>query len=434
MKTVLALIRKEYRLFLGDRVAVSLTFIVPIVLIALWGTIFGSLDSGPHNLRLAFFNHSTAPIARRIEEILDTTSTFQLIKSYKDENGQTFGFDSSSIQEYVRKGNVAAALVIPSDAYTDTSFGLKLKFYYDPRNQMEMQILQGVLQQTIATQLPQIFLRSGQLAAREYLGPHAGNSFNGEIAGVVGKYFNVDPERILQFRLDDSSHVIQSSGQRNFFSDVLKLEKVQLVGQDIENPQATRSVGGWAIMFLLFSLTASSTSLFDEKRSGVVFRILSSPVSRAQILWSKYLFNMSLGCLQLLALFAAGALLFKIDVLSNLPNLVLIIIASSVACTAFGMLLAAFSKTHGQAQGLGTLLILAMSSMGGAWFPTFLMPPLMQLIGKFTIVYWSMDGILQVLWRKAGTAAILPHLGVLLGVGVVISAISLWQFKKGQVF
>ena len=237
MKTVLALIRKEYRLFLGDRVAVSLTFIVPIVLIALWGTIFGSLDSGPHNLRLAFFNHSTAPIARRIEEILDTTSTFQLIKSYKDENGQTFGFDSSSIQEYVRKGNVAAALVIPSDAYTDTSFGLKLKFYYDPRNQMEMQILQGVLQQTIATQLPQIFLRSGQLAAREYLGPHAGNSFNGEIAGVVGKYFNVDPERILQFRLDDSSHVIQSSGQRNFFSDVLKLEKVQLVGQDIENPR-----------------------------------------------------------------------------------------------------------------------------------------------------------------------------------------------------
>ena len=86
---------------------------------------------------------------------------------------------------------------------------------------------------------------------------------------------------------------------------IIRIEEQQLVGQDLKNPWATRSVGGWAMTFLLFTLTASSSSLFEDRKSGVMLRLLTSPVSRVHILWSKYLFNMSLGIIQLLFMFVS---------------------------------------------------------------------------------------------------------------------------------
>ena len=186
--------------------------------------------------------------------------------------------------------------------------------------------------------------------------------------------------------------------------------------------------------FLLFTLTASSSSLFDEKRSGVMLRLLTSPLSRVHILWSKYLFNMSLGIIQLLFMFTAGWIMFDVDIFSNFFNLILVIVAASTACTAFGMLLAAFSQTRQQAQGLGTLFILTMSAVGGAWFPVTFMPPTIQFFSRLTIVFWSMDGFLEVLWRGSGILSIIPHLGILFGISILVSVISVRQFRKGNIF
>jgi ABC-2 type transport system permease protein len=272
--------------------------------------------------------------------------------------------------------------------------------------------------------------------AVKFLGLDSGKAFNNEIAKTVGKYFKIDPKWITNPPVDSVMSMMggSDSAKNNFFQNILQLDKVQLVGQDIANPWATRSVGGWAMMFLLFTLTATSSALFEEKKSGVVLRLLASPISRVQILWSKYLYNMSLGFIQLMILFTAGALIYRIDIFSNFINLVLIIIAAATACTAFGMLLSSISRTAGQANGYGMFLILAMSSIGGAWFPTSFMPDFIQTISKFTIVYWSMDGILQVLWRNAGIFDILPHIGILIGIAALITSISIWQFKKGHVF
>jgi ABC-2 type transport system permease protein len=435
LKQILSLIAKDYKLFRADRVAVSLTFIVPMLLIFIWGQVFGNVGRGDTRLPLAFVNNSTAPIAKKLESVLDTTKSFRLIKSYTDEKGHKVAFDTNSVKDYVRKGNVSAALVIPVDAYTDTAFGLKLKFYYDPKDQMEMQMIQGLLTQTIMSQIPPLFFQGMQKQALKYLGADSGKAFNDAIASTVGKYFKIDPQLITKPLSDTTfSSLNTGAGAGNIFKNILQLQEEQLVGTQVANPWATRSVGGWAMMFLLFALTGSSTSLFDEKKSGVVQRILASPISRVQILWSKYLYNMSLGFIQLIVLLFGGALLYKIDIFSNFPNLVLVVVAAATACTAFGMLLAAVSRSTAQASGLGTFLILTMSSIGGAWFPVSLMPNFIQSLSKLTLVYWSMDGFLQVLWRGAPLGDILPNVGILLGISALITSISVWQFKKGHVF
>lgn len=437
MKNILHLIKKDYIVFWHDKPAVSLTFIVPIFLIFLFGSIFSGSGNGPSGIQVAFLNNSDSKIAKKLESVLDTTKAFRLIRNFTNENGGSVIFDTNSIKDYVRKGNVSAALVIPHDAFTDTSMGLKLKFYYDPKNEMEMQLIEGLLTKSIMSQMPGLFITSMQRKSRIYLGTEKGESFNKKIAGVVSQYFNVDTTKInkwMGFNNSDSIFNNATSKGINFFNDLFQMDKEQLVGKQVNNPGATRSVGGWAIMFLLFSLTGASTSLLDENKSRVILRILAAPVSREQILLGKYLYNFSLGCIQLLVMFFAGYVLFHIDIFTNFFNLLLIIITASLASTAFGMFLASISRTQSQASGLGTLLILSMSAIGGAWFPTFLLPPFIQVLSKFSIVYWAMNGFMDVLWRGSGTSAIISYIGILLGMAAIVNIFSIIRFRKGNLF
>jgi ABC-2 type transport system permease protein len=266
------------------------------------------------------------------------------------------------------------------------------------------------------------------------LGKEKGSMFNSDIAKTVNKYYHVDTSVILNNNLNKGSDTSLNMGGSNMFKNIVNIEKEQLVGKEIANPMATRSVGGWAMMFLLFTITGSATSLLDEKKSGVMIRILSAPVTRTQILWSKYLYNMSLGMIQLSVMFLFGYLIFNIDIFSNLFNLFLIVLAASTVCTAFGMLLASIVKTTKQADGWGTFLILMMSAVGGAWFPVSLMPESIQFFSKLTIVYWSVEGFIAVLWRGAGFMEILHYLVILFGISIVINIISVYKFKRGNVF
>lgn len=416
--------------------SVLLTFIVPLVLMFIFGSIFNGGGSGPEGIPIAVLNQSNSDVAKRIVSTLDTMKAFQVVDSMIDDQGKVVIFDTSSIKEYVRKGKATAGIVFPADAYTDTSTALSLKFYYDPKNEIEIQTVQGLVQQAVFSHFPSIIAQSGFRQARKFLGTGPGQAFNKGVASLVNKYFKVDtsiflnPDRWAASRNDSDT----SSNSSNFMNNIVRIDKEQVVGEKLKNQWATRSIGGWALTFLLFALTASSSSLFDERKSGVMLRILTSPVSRLHILWSKYLFNMSLAIVQLLFMFVMGWLMFQVDIFSNFLNLMLIILSASIACTSFGMLLAAVSKTRQQANGLGTLLILTMSAIGGAWFPTFLMPSAIQFVSKLTFVYWAMDGFLEVLWRGSGTLEILPHIAILLGIGALINVISVWQFKRGDIF
>jgi ABC-2 type transport system permease protein len=436
LKQVYLLFKSSYRIFWNDKVSVVLTFIVPLILMSIFGAVFGGSGSGPQGIRIAFLNQSSSPVAKRIEASLDTIKAFRMIKSFESDSGKQIPFDTVSIQEYVKNGKAAAAIVLPTDTYADTSISLFVKFYYDPKNDMEMQTVRGLIQQVVFSQLPSVLTQSGLKQAENRLGIKEGSAFNRKMASIIHEYFKIDTNIILHPRLSDFqiSGNDSAGGSGNFMNNIVRIENRQLIGNEMKNPWATRNVGGWGIMFLLFTLTGTSSSLFDERRSGVLMRLLISPVSRAHILWNKYLFNMSLGVIQLLFLFIAGWLMFQVDIFSNFFNLMLMIAASSVACTAMGMLIAAYSQTRQQANGFGTLLILSMSAVGGAWFPISFMPPTIRFFSKLTLVFWSMDGFLEVLWRGVGFFDIIPHLAILLGIGAIINMISLNRFRKGHIF
>lgn len=89
MRTVLVLVGNEFRRFAADKVAISLTFIVPLVLIYIFGNVFGvnSEDRGPKGIPLAVVNQTDAPAPAAIISALQKEPAFKVITSHKDANG-----------------------------------------------------------------------------------------------------------------------------------------------------------------------------------------------------------------------------------------------------------------------------------------------------------------------------------------------------------
>ncbi|MCF3650354.1 ABC transporter permease [Synoicihabitans lomoniglobus] len=451
MSVVLTLLRKDIRLFLRNKTAFALTFIVPLVLVYIFGQVFGvsRSGSGPSGVPIAVVKQTDAPVADAIIAGLQAESAFKVLTQSVAADGSKSPLTEARVRKLIDDNQLRFALVFPPDTISDETFGLKLKFLNNPRNDIETQTVNGLLQKVIFTSAPQALMDGMRKRAVSYIGTAETDKFYDGMASTIAESFGLD---VAEVRADMEAGVMDfgpttdtnadgesesdapTTAAADFISEIIKIENEQLAGADVKSPGATRVVGGWAIMFLLFSVSGASTSLFEEKQAGIFQRLLASPVRRSHVLWSKYLFNVLMGIVQLSVLFLAGQILFGIETTSHIPGLLTVALVASIACTAFGMLLAAISSSPAAASGLATFLILTMSAIGGAWFPTSLMPDFIQSISKLTLVYWSMEGFLAVLWAQKSIIEILPILGILLGIAAVVNVFSVWRFNKGDLF
>lgn len=447
MRQVLSLLRKDIRLFLRNKVAVGLTFFVPLVLVYIFGHVFGvnRSSAGPTGVALAVVTETDDPLATSIREALQAESAFRVITTWKNEAGEETRLTADRARELIRGNQLRFGVIFPPDLMSAQRFGLRLIFLNNPRNEIETQTVTGLLQKVIFTSAPQALMQNLRNQAVAHLGAAETDAFYQGLATHIASSFDLDPERVRS-DIDSGtmgfvapSEAESDAGDADdtgtsLINEIVSIENEQLAGANVKSPGATRVVGGWAIMFLLFSVSGASTALFEEKQAGIFQRLLASPVSRSHILWSKYLFNMLMGLVQLTVLFIAGQIMFGIEVLPHLPALLVVALAASIACTAFGMLLSAIAPNPAAANGLATFLILTMSAIGGAWFPTSFMPEFIQSLSKLTLVYWSMEGFLAVLWAQKPLLEILPILGVLLAMAAVVNVISIWRFNRGNLF
>ena len=93
-------------------------------------------------------------------------------------------------------------------------------------------------------------------------------------------------------------------------------------------------------------------------------------------------------------------------------------IATAIASSTFGLMLASISRSRMQLVAISNLAILLMSALGGSMYPRFLMPEKMQKVGLLTLNAWAIDGFQKIFWRDEPVRAVLPQVAVLIGVGV----------------
>jgi ABC-2 type transport system permease protein len=445
MNAIFVLVRKDFALFLKDRASISLTFVVPFALIYLFGQIYhvNSSDAGPSGIPVAVVNQSDNPAAARLVDALKAEKTFKVLTNFVNPDKTTRPLTEGDLLPLIHADEFRFALVIPKDVIRQDGIGIRLKTYSNPRNAVEAETVEGILQKTIFSKVPELLGQSLQARARSFLGDARLGQFNSSIASAVADAFGGDPADIKAHisdgelglrRLDPGSAAAGPADSGDTLSRIVKIDNVQVEGSGVKSPMATLLVGGWAMQFLLFAVTASATALFREKEHGIFQRVLSAPVTRGDILWSKFLYGICLGLVQLGVLFFAGHVLFGIELGGQVWLLGLVCVFAAAACTSFGMLIAAISPTPESARGLSTFVILLMCAVGGAWFPVSFMPDFIQRFSRLTLVYWSMEGFSQVLWARAGLAELLPTLGYLTLITALVMGVSVWRFNRGRIF
>jgi ABC-2 type transport system permease protein len=452
MSPILVLLRKSALKFRRARAAIAITFLVPIGLIYILGHVFGLYrrdNGGPSDIPIAVVNECSDPAAQRIVDALKSEKTFAVRTRFQT-HGKTVALTEAEARRALHDNEYRYVLLLPPDLIRDDQVGLHLKFLTNPRNEIEAQTVTGMLQKTIFGKLPQLLGQSLERNAHRLLGDGRFDTFNRSLAHTITSHFGGDEAGLQQkiesgdfFGATDTSastqmgdSYVQAStvASSDLFDRVLHFETEQVAGKQASNPMAARLVGGYAIMFLLFAVSAGATSMFEEKASGIYQRLLSSPVRPSQIVWARFAFGLLLGFVQIVALFLAGNVFFGLDVFHHAAGLVVITLAAAAACSSFGVLIAALAPSGEAARGLSTFVVITMSAIGGAWFPVSFMPLYIQAISKFTIVYWSIEGLTDVLWAGRSVVEILLKAGILVAISAVVMMLSVWRFNRNRFF
>ncbi|HBE70073.1 MAG TPA: hypothetical protein DDW52_18150 [Planctomycetaceae bacterium] len=435
INAALALAGKDLRSFIRDRGALVATILVPIMLVTVFGWImayaFGGGSGGMPQVRVYVCDLDDSDRSRAY---VDRLKSFDMISVRETNPAETPDQDPTTVQptleKMVRDGDAHHILVIPKDFdITGEDTTKNLQMIRDPGRSMEDRIAMiAVMQASLAETGGGVFTNAmeGMLADQgmnpEQLGQITG--WMDSIGNTIGDFSREqDAEESKTSSSEDASQSVAadksaasstetSSGGINgldgifeFFSDAVPVQNTDVTppARDVRiTYQQAQSVAGMSVMMLLFSMTSCGSVLLAERQEGTLRRLMACPMPRGSILLGKFLFVFAVGMFQLAIMFVYGELMFKVGLFRDPVTLLVLSVTWVAAGGAFGIFLATACKSTKQAEGLATMLILAMAALGGCWFPLQLMnlPAVLEGVCKSTMTYWAMTGFQSMLWNQ----------------------------------
>ncbi len=192
---------------------------------------------------------------------------------------------------------------------------------------------------------------------------------------------------------------------------------------------ASQSSPGMLVMYALFFTFGGGISLIVERDEGTLRRLLVMPISKGVIMSGKLLGIFLGAVVQMSIMVLAGQFLFAVNWGQSPPALVLMLLSYGFAGTTLGLLVAAIARTAAQANTLGTIVVLAFASLGGAWWPIEIVPAWMRQAAQVLPTYWAMQGFHDIISRGLDVPAVVLEAAVLLGFGLLFLAVGIWRFR-----
>jgi ABC-2 type transport system permease protein len=197
----------------------------------------------------------------------------------------------------------------------------------------------------------------------------------------------------------------------------------------VEYDPRANSSAGQLITWVFVPLIGLSGIFAFERQKGTLRRLLTTPTSKATYILGAIFGMLVTALFQITLLVSFGILVMKLNWAHDLGALAVIMIASVLAAAALGTMLGTLVKTESQASGLSIMLGMVMALLGGCWYPSELFPSVVQNIVKVLPTTWAMQGMLDLVLRGRGLAAVIPEAGVLLGFAAVFFLIGVLRFR-----
>lgn len=422
-----AVLRVSWLSLARDRVAQGLCFVLPIAFFSLFAVFFGSTSGGLPRVALLVVDQDQSEVSRRFIAALAADPSLAVVRARPDGAPLT----RADVEQRLAGGDAPVALVVR--AGFGASLGLAggaaaVDLIVDTANPVAPQMVAGLVQRAVVTAVPDVLLERGLVLLER-----AGGALTEAQRRAADQWLARLRAAAPGANATDTSARTgpgAAAGPGSALSlptDLVQVRVVDLLAASPDkSPVNAFYAAGIAVLFLLFSTMGIAGVLLEEERSGTLERLLCSSLGMGRLLVGRWLFGMLLGVAQISVMFLWGALVFDVDLFvpRHLAGFALMTLATAAAASSFGMFLATLCRTRSQLDGVGTIVILIMSALGGSMFPRFLMPAWMKQIGLVTFNAWAVDGYQKVFWYEQGPLALWPELAVLGGIAMALLALA----------
>lgn len=389
----------------SERSVLIFQLIMPLVFTFVIGQAIGDMGSGESSTTatwaLAVANEDTGSLGTVLVENLAADPTLEILV-----------VTAVSLPATIEDEEAEAGLLIPVDFSDELQAGnsLALDFYSDPANVQQVQPVEQAVLGAVSKLTGSVTAATISHSVAEEMGLFA--------AGVnEADYF------------ETAVSTAQTAWQNPPVAVQVNEDEIAMDSNSIIPQGLNQSSPGMMVMFATFGMMGGAVVLIQERQSGTLRRLVVMPVHKSSILLGKLLGILLTGLVQMTLLIVVAALFFDVPWGNSPVALVLVVLAFALAITSLSMMMAALTKTLAQVNALGTVIVMSISALGGAWWPLDIVPGWMQTIGRFSPMSWAMDGFQDMITRGLGVTAVLPEVGVLLAFAAVFLSIGLWRFR-----
>lgn len=167
----------------------------------------------------------------------------------------------------------------------------------------------------------------------------------------------------------------------------------------------------------------------DMRTRKLLKRLIATPMSRAQFLWSFVLMRSAFLFIELPLLLLFGWLAFRVGVAGSLPLLVGLALLGALAFSGIGLLVASRAQNTQTVSGLINLVMLPMFIGSGVFFSTARFPDWMQRPLRVLPLTALNDSMRAVMIDGLGPRAVAAQAGLLAAIAVVSFALALRLFR-----
>ncbi len=203
-----------------------------------------------------------------------------------------------------------------------------------------------------------------------------------------------------------------------------------MAGKGREPPSGFQgSVPASLVMFVLMCTVFSGIGITLERVNGILRRLGMSPAGKAEVVLGKLFGKVALAAVQIFVLLLVGRFLFRISLGSSPFALILLMIAFAICVGAFSILFGSLFRNPEHVEGIAVVTTLIMAALGGCWWPIEVVAKPFQILAFVFPTGWTMNGLHKVISFGFGTAAILPHIAMLVAFGVIFSLAASMKLK-----
>jgi ABC-2 type transport system permease protein len=365
-----------------DRIALFFVVVLPIVVILVLGVTVGGFGT----FRVGLLDESSGPLTNGLATNIRDARALRV----------TTFHSIGALKTAVRRQQVLAGIVIPSDAETRLRSGEPLKIgVVGEQANTNTQAALSAITSTVAT-------HGGLLQAAAFTTKEVGGTFDQNLARAAA----VAP-RVPAI----SVNTVAADTRRRFLPD----------GYSYSAPTML-------VLFVFINAIALGAIVIENRRMGLYERYLAGPVGPVAIVFGEVAGAFTIAITQSLLIVGVGGFVFGVH-WGNPFAAATLILTWALVGTGAGMLSGSLFRTPEQASAMGPAVGMALGMLGGCMWPLALVGPTMRTVGHLAPQAWAVDAWVEVLSRGGGLADIARQVGVLLAFAAALLTLATMRLR-----